>query len=232
MADLPDVFAAGPANVVFGDSVPGYLSDICKDSHFGVVVLQEWRGMNVSITKTADVFAAEGFRALVPDLYRGKVGKDSNEANHLLATMNWPRAISDIRAAAQYLRSLGCTKVGVTGFCMGGALAIAGATSVSELDAAVPFYGIPDLTKFPVDNIKIPILAHFGRDDEMKGFSDVEAAANLEKTLKAAGKQIQVVIWDNCGHAFMNRDRPAKYRPDEAARALKQTADFFRAHFA
>eukprot|EP01116_Phalansterium_solitarium_P015780 TRINITY_DN351_c0_g1_i1.p2 TRINITY_DN351_c0_g1~~TRINITY_DN351_c0_g1_i1.p2 ORF type:complete len:235 (+),score=58.07 TRINITY_DN351_c0_g1_i1:68-772(+) len=230
--DAPEVFANGPSNVTFGDNIPGYLSSVSSDSKVGVVVVQEWWGMNISITKTADIIAAEGFRALVPDLYRGKVAKNGEEAGHILSGLDWPKAVADIRAAAQYLLSIGCTKVGVTGFCMGGALTIASATSVDELSAAVPFYGVPDLSFWPASNIKVPILAHFGRDDTMKGFSDPEAAENLESTLKAAGKDIQIHMWDGAGHAFMNRDRPSAYRPEIAAQALKETTDFFKKHLA
>ena len=141
--NLPAVYEQGLVNIHFPtakDSCPGYLSPVNHgmrkiiikviklhlDSKFGLVVLQEWWGLNVSITKTANEFAAEGFRALVPDLYeiffceshlilnyrfRGKVAKNSSEANHLLSGLDWVQAVEDIRAATKYLKSEGCTKV-------------------------------------------------------------------------------------------------------------------------
>lgn len=128
----------------------------------GLILLQEWWGHNESICRTADRFANNGFSVLCPDLYRGKVAKDYEEAGHCLQGLDWDGALKDIRGAALYLKQeKGCKKVGITGFCMGGALAIASLTLFGELDAGAPFYGIPDLKTYKLENIKVPVLAYF-----------------------------------------------------------------------
>ena len=123
-----------------GSSVPGYLAmPEAGESTPGVVVIQEWWGMNSQIKSVADRYAAEGYRALVPDLYRGRVTQDAGEAEHLMTGLDWGGAANqDIRGAVQFLKS-GGQKAAVLGFCMGGALTILAAVHVPELDAGVCF---------------------------------------------------------------------------------------------
>src|SRR5262249_61972911 len=90
----------------------------------GIVVIQEWWGLNDQIKGVAQQLAGEGYRALVPDLYRGSVALQANEAEHLMQGLNFgDAATQDIRGAVQYLKQ-SSPKVGVTGFCMGGALTV------------------------------------------------------------------------------------------------------------
>src|SRR5919108_3417273 len=119
-----------------GADCKGYLAEPAgNDKAPGVVVIQEWWGLNDQIKGVADKLAAAGYRALVPDLYRGKVALDANEANHLMTGLNFGDAAGqDVRGAVQYLKSNGSKKVGVTGFCMGGALTILSAVNVPEAD--------------------------------------------------------------------------------------------------
>jgi carboxymethylenebutenolidase len=205
----------------------GFLSQENTDSEFGIVLIQEWWGLNKSITLTADKFAKQGFRVICPDIYRGKVGKDREQAGHLMSGLDFQGAISDIAAAGLYLKSLGCKKVGITGFCMGGALTIATLASSDVFSAGVPFYGIPDLSYFKLENIKVPVLAHFGDLDPAKGFSDPESARNLEAKAKEAGVNFTLHMWEGGDHAFMNQDSE-RYNPDIAAKALQETVEFFR----
>ena len=89
-----------------------------------VVVIQEWWGVNDQIRGVADRLAAAGYRALVPDLYRGKSTVEAEEAHHLMSGLDFGDAASqDVRGAVQFLKTRG-SKVGVTGFCMGGALTL------------------------------------------------------------------------------------------------------------
>lgn len=98
---------------------------------------------------TADIFAkAGGWRVLVVDVYRGKMGKNREEAGHLYHGLDWNGAVVDINAAKEFLLKNGCKKVGITGFCMGGALCLATAASYQGFDAVAPFYGIPDRKKY------------------------------------------------------------------------------------
>ena len=119
-----------------GQTCPGYLATPKTGSiASGFVVIQEWWGLNDQIKKTADRLAGAGYRALVPDLYRGKVTAASDEANHLMTNLNFPDAAGqDIRGAVQYLKQ-SSKKVAVGGFCMGGALTILSAVRVPEMDA-------------------------------------------------------------------------------------------------
>lgn len=92
----------------------------------------------------ADKLAAAGYRVLVPDLYRGQVALEANEAEHLMNNLNFADAAGqDVRGAVRHLKASGGAKVGVTGFCMGGALELLSAVNVPEAGAAVAWYGYP-----------------------------------------------------------------------------------------
>jgi carboxymethylenebutenolidase len=207
----------------------GYLSSVNTSSDRGIVLIQEWWGMNKNITNLADKFAEEGFIVISPDIYRGKVAKSREEAGHLMTGLDFEGAVKDILGAGEHLKSLGCKKVGVTGFCMGGALALATLSKDSNgvFSAGVPFYGIPDQTYFPVDTVKVPVLAQFAENDQLKGFSDVESAKNLEAKAKAAGVALTLHIWENANHAFMNVNSP-NYNKEVAAKAKVETLEFFK----
>lgn len=232
MNTLPEnITSIGEKNVTFKvegrEDGHGYLSSENVDSEYGIVLIQEWWGLNKSITLTADRFAKKGFRVLIPDLYRGKVGANAEQAGHLMTGLDFQGAVKDISAAGLYLKSLGCQKVGVTGFCMGGALVIANLASSDVFGAGVPFYGVPDLNYFKLENIKVPVLAHFGDLDKAKGFSDPETAKNLEEKAKEAGVNFTLHLWEGGDHAFMNQDSN-HYNPDVAAKALEETVEFFK----
>src|SRR5262245_18739352 len=111
----------------------------------GVVVIQEWWGINDQIRGVANRLAAAGYRGLVPDLYRGKVTVEAQEAQHLMGNLNFGDAAGqDIRGAVQHLKA-SSTRVGITGFCMGGALTLLSAVNVPEADAAATWYRFPPL---------------------------------------------------------------------------------------
>jgi len=181
----------------------------------GVVVVQEWWGVDFEIKNHAMTIAQKGYRALIPDLYRGKLGLDAAEAQHLMEGLDWPGAVADIAASAKWLKHHGSPKVGVTGFCMGGALCIASACRIPEVDAVVAFYGIPPPELADPTQAKAPVQAHFGANDTMKGFSDPESAKQLEENLKKAEVPSEVYLYPNVGHAFMNKSPEAIERKKE-----------------
>src|SRR5207302_6674730 len=119
-----------------GKTVKGYLAEPAAGSKApGMVVIQEWWGMNDQIRGVADKLAKAGYRALVPDLYRGKVALEANEAKHLMEGLNFGDAAGqDIRGAVQNLKQ-SSPKVAVMGYCMGGALTILSSVFVPEADA-------------------------------------------------------------------------------------------------
>ena len=208
-----------------GKSVNGYLAEAKGP---GMVVIQEWWGLNDQIKGVADKLAAAGYRALVPDLYRGKSTVEAKEAEHLMKGLNFGDAAGqDIRGAVQFLKK-DSSKVGVTGFCMGGALTILSAVNVPEADAAVVWYGFPPLEYVDASKIKAPLLGHFATRDQAFPIGKVD---ELEKKLKAAHVKFEFHRYD-AKHAFANETADEKglemleYNPKAAELAWKRTFDF------
>ena len=208
-----------------GKTCPGYLATPkAGASAPGFVCIQEWWGLNDQIKKTADRLADAGYRALVPDLYRGKVAKGSDEANHMMANLNFPDAAAqDIRGAVQHLKQ-SSKQVVVGGFCMGGALTILAAVRVPEMDAGACFYGIPDLPAAELKKIKIPLICHFANND---GWCTPAKVNELEATLKQSKSQFELYRYD-AQHAFMNEARPEVYDAASAKLAWDRTLKFLQ----
>ena len=208
-----------------GKACPGYLATPTAGSSApGFVCIQEWWGLNDQIKKTADRLAEAGYRALVPDLYRGKVAKASDEASHMMANLNFPDAAEqDIRGAVQCLRQ-SSKKVAVGGFCMGGALTILAAARVPEIDAGACFYGIPDLPAAELSKIKIPLICHFANQD---GWCTPAKVNELEAALKQSKSKFEIYRYD-AQHAFMNESRPQVYDPASAQLAWDRTLAFLK----
>jgi len=194
-----------------------------------VVVVQEWHGINDEMRAKVDRFAGEGFIALAPDLYHGKVTTDDAEASKLMATLDFAGAVREIGAAVQWLkgqpRSNG--KVAVLGFCMGGALTLAAAATLPGIACAVPFYGIPDLSKLDLSKVTAPIQAHFAEHDD---WASPQKARLIEAELKAKGKSIELHVYEGAGHAFMRDSDTTKYHEPSAKKAWPRTVAFLREH--
>jgi carboxymethylenebutenolidase len=179
-----------------GQAASGWLVE-AEQPLASVVVIQEWWGLNDQIRGVAERLAGAGFSALVPDLYRGKSTVEAEEANHLMSALNFADAASnDVRGAVQFLkgRGIGSAKVGITGFCMGGALTVLSLTMVPEADAAVIWYGLPPLEY--VDATKIgarPVMAHWATQDQAFSIDKVDA---LEARLREAGVRYE-------GHRYL-----------------------------
>lgn len=208
-----------------GKACLGYLATPkAGSSASGFVVIQEWWGLNDQIKKTADRLAEAGYRALVPDLYRGKVTKAADEANHLMTTLNFADAAGqDIRGAVQDLKQ-SSKKVAVGGFCMGGALTILAALLVPEMDAGVCFYGIPPVDAADLEKIKIPLICHFANRDDWCTPAKVN---ELEAALKQSKSVFEIYRYD-AQHAFMNEARPEVYNATCAQTAWERTLKFLK----
>jgi carboxymethylenebutenolidase len=204
-----------------GKECSGYLAIPAEgDKAPGVVVIQEWWGINDQIKGVADKLVGLGYRALVPDLYKGKVTLDAAEAKHLMTNLNFGEAVTqDIRGAAQYLRS--SAKVGVLGFCMGGALTVLAAVFLKEVDAAVSWYGFPPEQAADVKTISIPLQLHFAEKDA--SFSP-EGARALEANLREAKINFEP-YWYDAAHAFGNETGP-NYNAAAAKLAWDRTIAF------
>lgn len=195
----------------------------------GLIVLHEWWGMNEQIQAKGAQIAQEGdLTVLVLDLYRGKVAIDREEAGHYMAGLNWDGAVQDLTAGAIYLKKIGCTKVGITGFCLGGALAFAAAVRCPEISAAAPFYGIPRGTTYDLTKIHIPVQAHFGEKDDAVGFSSPADYEPLNDLLVGAGVPYEMYTYPT-GHAFTNNTNP-NYSPELTKLAFERVYDFMHKH--
>ena len=167
-----------------GQDVQGYMAASPQPTGAAVVVIQEWWGLNDQIRGVAERVAAAGYTALVPDLYRGKSTVEAEEAHHLMTELDFADAASqDVRGAIQFLKSHG-HKVGVTGFCMGGALTLLTLTVAEEADAGVVWYGYPPLEYVDAAKIKAPVMAHWAEQDQPFPIAGVDA---LEAKLREHG---------------------------------------------
>lgn len=184
-----------------GKEVNGYLAKPAKPNGApAVVVIQEWWGLNDQIRGVADRLAAAGYHALVPDLYRGKSTVEQEEAHHLMENLDFADAATqDIRGAVQYLKGF-AGKVGVTGFCMGGALTLLALNFSPELSAGVTWYGHPPLEYLDPANIKVPIMGHWGTQD---AFFPIDAVEALERKLTEGGVDLTFHRY-LAYHAFAN----------------------------
>jgi carboxymethylenebutenolidase len=216
-----------------GKSVQGYLAEPAVANAPAIVVIQEWWGLNDQIKGVADRLATAGFQALVPDLYRGKSTVEAEEAHHLMTGLDFGDAASqDIRGAVQFLKTR-APKVGLTGFCMGGALTLLGATQAPELDAAAVWYGCPPLDYIDASKIKAPLLGHWATQDE---FFKIDIVDGLEAKLTAAGVGYEFHRY-LAHHAFANetavgptRTAATQYDPVWAQQAWDRTLRFFGKH--
>lgn len=217
-----------------GQAVNGYLAELKEGAPApGIVVIQEWWGLNDQIKGVADKIAAAGYRALVPDLYRGKVALEANEAEHLMTNLNFGDAAGqDVRGAVQHLKASGSGKCGVTGFCMGGALTLLSAVNVPETDACVTWYGYPPLEYIDASKIKSPLMGHWATEDVPFPIANVD---ELEKKLRGANVTFDFHRY-NAKHAFANETADSKnlpilkYDPKAAELAWRRTMEFFAKH--
>jgi carboxymethylenebutenolidase len=209
----------------------GYLAEPSDaDGAPAVVVIQEWWGVNDQIRGTADRLAAAGYRALVPDLYRGKSTVEAEEAHHLMSGLNFGDAASqDIRGAVQFMKARS-KKVGITGFCMGGALTLLAMGAAPEIDAGVVWYGCPPLEYIDAAKIKAPLQAHWATQDE---FFPIATIDKLQAKLSEAGVSYDFHRY-LAHHAFANetavgpRRIPAtQYDPVWSQQAWDRTFRFF-----
>jgi carboxymethylenebutenolidase len=208
-----------------GAASKGYLAD-CAPGAPAVVVIQEWWGLNKHICGIADRFAAAGFTALAPDLYRGRIASSRDEARHLMDGLDFPDAThQDLRGAVRHLTARG-SKVGVVGYCMGGALAVAAAVHLPEAAAAVCFYGMPPKTFADPADMRVPFQGHFAVRDDWVTPQLVEPTI---AAMAAAGVVAETYIYD-AAHAFFNADRPEVFDATAATLAWDRTIAFFSRH--
>lgn len=194
----------------------------------GVVVIQEWWGLDEHIKDVARRFAGEGFAAIAPDLYYGEIATEPDEARKLRMALDWDKALTTIQVAINALAAradVSPKKVGVIGFCMGGGLTWHAAAKLKGAGAAAPFYGGgPEMSDEEVAQISCPVLAIFGELDQ--GVSP-EVANKRAAQMDKAGVSHETIIYPAARHAFFN-DTRAAYHAEAAADAWQRVINLFK----
>ena len=193
-----------------------------------VVLIQEWWGINDHIRDIAGRYAKEGYLCVAPDLFRGKLARNTEEASKLMQALAIEDGIETIREAiATAKQTYNAQKIGITGYCMGGTFALRAACQISELAAAAPFYGdIPE--ESILKQLKVPTLFIAGKRDAWINQEKVNA---LIEAARKYNLPVEAVTYD-ADHAFVNDTRPEVYDPEAAADAWKRVLDLFRKHLA
>ena len=205
-----------------GGKSKAYLAEAGKGKP-GVVVIQEWWGVNDQIMGVADRLARAGFNALAPDLYKGRVTAKGDEANHLMAGLDFADAThQELRGAVLHLAKTS-GKIGVTGFCLGGSLSVAAAVHIPEASAAAPFYGVPDKSFADPAKIRMPLQGHFANED---GWCTPAKVDELEAGMKGLKTRHEVYRYD-AKHAFTN-ERSEAYDVVSANLAWERLLGFFK----
>jgi carboxymethylenebutenolidase len=192
----------------------------------GIVVIHEWWGLNDWVKEQASKLADEGYAALAIDLYRGKVADNPGTAHELMRGVPEDRALRDLHAAVEYLKSQSNIKkdrIGSIGWCMGGGYTLDVALQEPTLEATVINYGHLATDPAALSKINAAILGNFGGKDQGIPPEDVR---KFEESLKQAGKKVDIKIYPDAGHAFENPNNKNGYRPDDAADAWKRTVNF------
>lgn len=214
-----------------GAQSQGYLAVPESGSGPGVVVIQEWWGLVPHIRDVCDRFAAEGFVALAPDLYDGKSTTEPDEAGKRMMTMNLEAAVDRIGGAMGMLLAhdaVTSQRVGVTGFCMGGGLALLAACRRADVvGATVSFYGVIPWPDAEPDwsALDAPVMGHFAANDDFFGPDKVD---DLRQRLEALGKDVDLVVHPGVDHAFFNDDRPEVFNEATARSTWASTLAFLR----
>lgn len=211
-----------------GKEVFGYFAPTGAAGAPGVVVIQEWWGLQDQIRGLADRLALAGYNALAPDLYSGVVVPyhDREAAGKQMQSLDFLDATDQsVRGAAQFLKRNGA-KCGITGFCMGGAVTVIAASRLDEFACAAPFYGIPPEAVSKPADVRVPLQGHFANTD---GFCTPEIVAKFEDGLKAAGKDYEFFRYE-AEHGFVNEQRVSGYDREDAEIAWGRLLGFFKKH--
>jgi carboxymethylenebutenolidase len=197
-----------------------------QDTNTAVILIHEWWGINQHIRDLANRYAGEGYNCVAPDLYRGRIAHDAEEASALMHGLAIEDGMETIRKAIDAARTtFGFEEFVVTGYCMGGTFALRAACDIPELKAAAPFYGdIPE--ENILKSLQVPTLFIAGKRDawinqeKVNGLKEVAAKYNLP---------VETVSYD-ADHAFFNDTRPEVYNAEAAKDAWRRVLEFFRKH--
>lgn len=221
-------------NVTFesaGQTAHGYLAQPPGMTGPGVIVVQEWWGLDDHIVDICDRLAGQGFVALAPDLYGGRITHDGDEAGEMMQALPAEKGAELLGGAVDYLLGADFTAsktLGVIGFCMGGGFALALANQQGDrISACVPFYGVGQAVPNSFSGITAAVQGHYAEKDEMY---PVDQAKAQEKQIKAeSGADVEYFYYD-AGHAFHNDENNLGTYDAEAARTAWDRAVRFLQH--
>jgi len=211
------------------EDLPAYISapnDAIRKP--GIVVIQEWWGLNDFVKGKAEYFARQGYVAIAPDLYRGQVATNPDQAHQLMRGMPEDRAMRDLKAAVAFLRGradVDPARVATVGWCMGGGYALSLALAEPKLAGAVIYYGRLVTDDAAIKGLGVPLMGHFGGLDQ--GIP-VASVRDFERKAKAAGKSVDFKVYPQAGHGFASAlSDPKTYRAADAKDADARTDAFF-----
>jgi carboxymethylenebutenolidase len=222
-------------NVTFasnGGQVHGYLKLPPQGSGPGLIVIQEWWGLDDHMAEVVDRFAAEGFVALAPDLYGGRVAHDTDDAGRMLEELPVEQAAKDLAGAVDFLLadpSVTSSTLGVVGFCMGGGFVLQlTAQEGDRIGAAVPFYGVGPAVPHQYRSVTAPIQGHYGEQD---AFYPVDQARAQEQQIRDESNGSVEFFYYPAGHAFHNdKDQLGTYDEHSATLAWERALTFLEAN--
>ena len=227
MAILSYEYINFPAN---GGDANGYLARPAEGGPFpGVVVIQEWWGLNPNICDIANRIAAEGYVALAPDLYHGQITAEPDEAQKIMMGLEEPSALVDMNGAVAALQArddVRSDSIGVTGFCLGGGMSLLLAMHNPAVRAAAPFYGIPGEGMAAAAQIQGAVTGFFAGKDN---WVNTDAVASIRSALEDNNVRHQLHTYEDAEHGFFNDTNPGVYHPEAAADAWTKLKAFFAA---
>lgn len=210
-----------------GGTANGYLAHPTSGGPYpGVVVIQEWWGLNDNIKDIANRIAAEGYVALAPDLYHGEVAAEPDLAQKLMMSLVQEQAVKDMNGAVAALQArddVVSDKIGTTGFCMGGGLALLLHMSNSDVKASAPFYGVPMGDLANVSKIQGGVLGIYAGLD---GFVTQEYVDQVQNALNDANVPNEIIVYAEADHGFFN-DTGDVFKADDAADSWDKLKSFF-----
>jgi len=207
--------------LVHNNTANAYLASP-QDGGPGVLVLHAWWGLKPFFKQVCDQLAAQGFTALAPDLYQGRIAATIDEAKALMKQSDSELMGDIVKAAKDHLVSLRADKpIAVVGFSMGASWSLVVAANEPDVAAAVIFYGSGGVD---FSNIKAKILGHYAEVDEWEPSDEVKA---METEMKATGLEVTFHTYPKVGHWFVENDRP-EYDSASAILAWSRTFEFLR----
>ena len=189
----------------------------------GVLVLHAWWGLKPFFKQVCDQLAEQGFTALAPDYYQGRIAGTIDEAKALLEKRNDELMSDTIKAAHDHLAAQTGRPIGVVGFSMGASWAVLVAANEPDIAAVTMFYGAGEAD---YSNFKAKVLGHFSDVDE---WEPLEWVNKMEAEMKSAGVDVTLHIYPGAAHWFAETDRP-EYDPAVASLAWSRTYEFLKAN--